>query len=111
MASPLSVFSAPGDALQSRVVPLRQQIDCPQCGARLIRKPGGRCPACGTAVARHVEAAREREEKIERVVAVVGTVLVVAVFALTTGLGLVEGVLAYAGAGAVMFYLAKKTFR
>jgi hypothetical protein len=37
-------------------------------------------------------------------------VLVVVVLGLTTGLGLVEGVLAYAGAGAVMFYLARKTF-
>jgi len=57
-----------------------------------------------------VQAVRNREERIERVVAVVGTVLVVAVLALTAGLGLVEGALAYAGAGAVMFYLARKTF-
>ena len=92
-------------------MPLRQQIDCPHCGARLVRKPGGRCPACGTAVAQHVEAARAREERIERIVAVIGTALVVTVFAFTAGLGLVEGVLAYAGAGAAMFYLAKKTFR
>ena len=67
-------------------------------------------PACGAAVPRHVEAARAREERIERVVAVIGTALVLLVFALTAGLGLVEGVLAYAGAGAVMFYLARKTF-
>lgn len=92
-------------------MPLRQKIDCPQCGAPLVRKPGGRCPACGTTVAQHVEQARAREERIERVVAVVGTGLVVAVFSLTAGLGLVEGVLAYAGAGAAMFYLAKRTFR
>jgi hypothetical protein len=57
-----------------------------------------------------VQAVRDREERIERVVAVVGTVLVVAVLGLSAGLGLVEGVLAYAGAGAVMFYLARKTF-
>ena len=43
-------------------------------------------------------------------VAVLGTVLVVAVLGLTAGVGLVEGALAYAGAGAVMFYLARKTF-
>jgi ribosomal protein S27AE len=91
-------------------VPLRQKIDCPQCGAPLVRKPGGRCPSCGTAVAAHVERVRTREERIERIVAVVGTVLVVAVFSMTAGLGLVEGVLAYAGAGAAMFYLAKRTF-
>ncbi len=44
-------------------------------------------------------------------VAIVGTVLVLIVFSMTAGIGLVEGVLAYAGAGAAMFYLAKKTFR
>jgi len=62
-------------------------------------------------VARHVEATQAREERIERVVAVIGSALVVLVFAVTTGLGLIEGVLAYAGAGALVFYLARKTFR
>ena len=62
------------------------------------------------AVALHVQTVRDREERIERVVAVIGTVLVVGVLAMTAGLGLVEGALAYAGAGAVMFYLARKTF-
>ena len=76
----------------------------------LGRTPGGRCPACGAAVAQHVQAVRDRETRIERVVAIIGTVLVVAVLALTAGLGLIEGALAYAGAGAVMFYLARKTF-
>ena len=75
-----------------------------------MRKPGGRCPACGVAVAEHVQAARDREERIERVVAVIGTVLVVALLAMTSGLGLVEGVVAYGTAGAAMFYLARKTF-
>jgi uncharacterized membrane protein len=91
-------------------VPIRTHVSCPSCGVELVRKPGGRCPACGTAVAGHVQAVRSREERIERVVAVVGTVLVAVVLGLTAGLGLVEGVLAYAGAGAVMFYLARKTF-
>ena len=62
-------------------------------------------------MAGHVEAARAREERIERVVAVVGTALVLLVFALTAGLGLVEGVLAYVGVGAAVFFLARKTFR
>ena len=53
---------------------------------------------------------RTREERIERVVAVVGTALVLGVFSLTAGLGLVEGVAMYAAAGAIMFYLARKTF-
>lgn len=91
-------------------MPLRLKVTCPGCGAALVRKPGGRCPACGAAVAGHVQEARAREERIERVVAVLGTGLVLLVFALTAGLGLVEGVLAYAGAGAVVFFLAKRTF-
>ena len=91
-------------------MPLRQRIACPHCGKDLVRKPGGRCPSCGAAVAEHVQAERDREERIERVVAVVGTLLVVIVFALTSGLGAIEGVVAYAGAGAVMFYLARKSF-
>jgi hypothetical protein len=41
---------------------------------------------------------------------VIGTVLVLAVFTLTAGVGLAEGVVMYAVAGAVMFYLARKTF-
>ena len=92
-------------------VPLLRKVHCPKCGDLLRRKRDGRCPACGAEVSRHVEDAHAREERIERVVAVVSTALVLLVFGLTAGLGLVEGVLAYAGAGAAMFYLAKKTFR
>ena len=75
-----------------------------------MRKHGGRCPSCGTGVAGHVQAAQAREERIEKTVAVVGTVLMLAVFGLTTGIGLAEGALMYAVAGALMFYLARKTF-
>lgn len=75
-----------------------------------MRKPGGRCPSCGAVVGKHVQEARDREERIERVVAVAGTLLVVIVFAMTSGLGLLEGVTAYAAAGAIMFYLARKSF-
>lgn len=75
-----------------------------------MRKPGGRCPSCGVAVAEHIQAARTREERIEKVVAVIGTALVLGVFAMTAGLGLVEGVAMYVAAGAIMFYLARKTF-
>ncbi len=91
-------------------MPLRLRIACPACGVALVRKPRGRCPACGAAVAGHVQEAQAREERIERVVAVVGSGLVLLVFALTAGLGLVEGVLAYAAAGAAVFFLAKRTF-
>jgi rRNA maturation endonuclease Nob1 len=91
-------------------VPLVTRIDCPRCGERLRRKPGGRCPACGAEVAARVQEARSREERIERVVAVVSTVLVLALFALTAGLGLLEGVLAYAAGGALVWLLAKRLF-
>jgi hypothetical protein len=53
---------------------------------------------------------RSREDRIEKVVAIIGTALVVAVFAMTAGLGLIEGVVAYGAAGAAMFYLARRTF-
>ena len=92
-------------------MPLRLKVDCPHCGAPLVRKPGGCCPSCGGAVASHVQDAQAREERVERVVAVLGTGLMLLVFTLTAGLGLVEGVLAYAGVGSVIFFLAKKTFR
>jgi hypothetical protein len=62
-------------------------------------------------VSAHVAAVRGREERIEKVVAVVGTALVILVFLLSGGLGLVEGVLIYAAVGAAVFYLAKKTFK
>ncbi len=75
-----------------------------------MRKPGGKCPGCGVAVGQHVQAARDREERIERIVAVVGTAAVVVVFTMTAGVGLLEGIAAYAGAGALMFWLARKTF-
>ena len=92
-------------------MPLRLKISCPQCGVPLVRKPGGRCPSCGAPVGEHVQGAQAREERIERLVAMVGTALVLLVFLFTAGLGLIEGVLAYAGAGAVIFFLARKTFR
>src|SRR5262249_57263107 len=84
---------------------VRLQLDCPECGAPLVRKPGGRCPSCGAAVAAHVQAARSREERIEKVVAVVGTALVLLVFAFTAGLGLLEGMAASVGPGAPMVSL------
>ncbi len=59
----------------------------------------------------HVEEVRGREERIEKVVAVVGTALVVLVLMLAGGVGLIEGILMYGAAGAAMFYLAKKTFK
>ncbi|GIW42276.1 MAG: hypothetical protein KatS3mg076_2853 [Candidatus Binatia bacterium] len=91
-------------------MPLVVRPDCPRCGARLVRKPGGRCPECGADVRRHVQEEREREERIERVVAVVATLLVLGVFLFAGGAGLVEGVLAYVAAGALVWWVAKRTF-
>jgi len=92
-------------------MPLPLRIPCPHCGKTLYRKTAGRCPDCGGSVSEHVTTVREREERIEKIVAVIGTVLVVGVFTLTSGLGLIEGVVMYAAAGAAMFYLAKRTFK
>ena len=70
-------------------MPVAIPVDCPACGVRLHRKPGGRCPECGADVTHHVTTARTREERIERVVAVVSTVLVLGVLLLGGGIGLV----------------------
>ena len=92
-------------------MPLHLRVPCPQCGKVLYRKLAGRCPACGSPVTAHVTAVREREDRIEKIVAVLGTALVILVFLLFGGLGLMEGVVTYAVAGAVIFYMAKKTFK
>ena len=91
-------------------MPIAPKVQCPSCHAPLVRKPGGRCPACGTSVAAHVVSERAREERIERVVAVVATVLVLGISLLTFGWSVLEGVLAYAAAGALVWVLARKTF-
>lgn len=91
-------------------MPFVTRIDCPSCGKRLRRKPGGRCPACGAEVAARVQAVRTREERIEQVVAIIATLLVVLVLAVGGGRGLVEGVAAYAVGGALVWFLAKRLF-
>jgi hypothetical protein len=91
-------------------VPVHHYPPCPSCGEKLVRKPAGRCPACGAEVAEFVAAQRDRETRIEKVVAVISTVLVVTVLVLGGGLGMIEGVLMYAVAGAFVWYLAKGTF-
>jgi hypothetical protein len=91
-------------------MPIAQKIHCPSCGARLVRKPAGRCPECGAAVAAHVAAERARESRFEKVVAVVATALVLLVSIFTAGLGLFEGAVVYAGAGALVWFLARHTF-
>ncbi|HEY8516857.1 MAG TPA: hypothetical protein VIS07_15215 [Candidatus Binatia bacterium] len=91
-------------------MPVHHYPPCPGCGAKLVRKPGGRCPSCGADVARFVAEQRDRETRIEQVVAVISTILVVSVLVFGGGLGLFEGVLMYAAAGAFVWYLAKGTF-
>lgn len=91
-------------------MPVSSPIACPECDAPLIRKPGGRCPNCGADVREHVLHERERETRIERVVAVVSTILVLSVSLFAGGCTVVEGVIAYAIAGAIMWFLAKRTF-
>lgn len=91
-------------------MPVHSYPPCPGCGEKLIRKPAGRCPHCGADVARFVSDERDRETRIEQVVAVVSTILVVTVMIFGGGLGIVEGVLMYGAAGAFVWYLAKGTF-
>jgi hypothetical protein len=91
-------------------MPVHSYPPCPSCGVKLVRKPGGHCPHCGADVARFVAAERDRETRIEKVVAVVSTILVVTVLVLGGGLGLLEGAAMYAAAGVFVWYLAKGTF-
>lgn len=91
-------------------MPIATKVDCPECDQPLIRRPGGCCPNCGTDVRDHVLKARLREKRIEQVVAVVSTILVLGVSLFAGGCTVVEGVIAYAVAGGVMWVLAKKTF-
>ncbi len=91
-------------------MPVATKINCPECDQPLLRRPGGRCPSCGTDVRDHVLKARLREKRIEQVVAVISTILVIGVSLTVGGCTVVEGVVVYAIAGAGMYALAQKTF-
>ena len=91
-------------------MPIRTRIECPKCESDLVVKRGGVCPNCGEPIAEHVAKARARERRIEQIVAVVASALVLALFLATSGIGLLEGVAAYAIVGAIIFYLARRTF-
>jgi predicted amidophosphoribosyltransferase len=91
-------------------MPLRTKIECPECAADLVVKRGGVCPNCGAAITEHVAKMRARERRIEQVVAIFGTVAVVAVFLVTSGASLLEGIAVYAGVGATMYWVARRTF-
>ncbi len=92
------------------MMPLRTKIECPECETDLVVKRGGVCPNCGAQIAEHVARVRARERRIEQIVAVIGTVLVIALFLATSGATLLEGVAAYAIAGATMYWIARRTF-
>lgn len=91
-------------------MPIHSHPPCPECGEKLVRKPAGRCPNCGASVTAFVTAERRREERIEKVVAIVATILVATILLVGGGLGALEGVLMYAAAGVFVWYLAKGTF-
>ena len=93
-------------------MPLRTKIECPACHQDLVVKRGGKCPSCGIPITAHVARIRARERRIEQAVAIIGTLMVLALFLSTTGisLGVIEGAAVYAAVGAVMFFLARKTF-
>jgi hypothetical protein len=91
-------------------MPLRTKIECPKCDAEMVVKRGGVCPNCGEPITEHVARVRAREKRIEQVVAVIGTALVLGVMLVTSGVSLLEGIAAYAIVGAVMYYLALRTF-
>jgi len=91
-------------------MPLRTKIECPACDADLVVKRGGVCPNCGARITEHVARARSRERRIEQVVAIVATVMVVGVAVVTSGATLFEGIAVYAIVGAIMYYLARRTF-
>jgi hypothetical protein len=76
----------------------------------MVRRPGGRCPECKADVRRHVQEERDRETRIEKVVAVISTILVVGLSLFAGGCSVVEGALAYAVAGAAIWYWGRRTF-
>lgn len=91
-------------------MPIRTKIECPNCEADLVVKRGGMCPNCGAPITEHVARARARERRIEQVVAIIASALVLGLFLITSGIGLIEGVAVYAAVGAAVFFIARRTF-
>ncbi len=91
-------------------MPIPPKFHCPECGVEMKRRPGGKCPECGVDVREHVRDERDREERIEKVVAVVSTILVLALSLFAGGCSVVEGVLVYAVAGFAVWYWGRGTF-
>ncbi len=74
------------------------------------RRPAGRCPHCGTDVRHHVETERDRETAIEKVVAVISTILVIALSLFAGGCTIFEGVIVYVIAGVLVWWWGRRTF-
>jgi hypothetical protein len=91
-------------------MPILQKFHCPDCGHLMQRRPAGRCPHCGADVRRYVQEERERETVIEKVVAVISTILVVGLSLFAGGCTVVEGVAVYAIAGVIVWWWGRKTF-
>lgn len=91
-------------------MPIFQKFHCPECGRLMERRPAGRCPHCGTDVRRHVQEERERETAIEKVVAVISTILVLGLSLFVGGCTVVEGVVVYAVAGVLVWWWGRRTF-
>jgi hypothetical protein len=91
-------------------MPLRTKIECPECETDLVVKRGGVCPNCGAPITEHVARMRARERRIEQIVAVIATVLMIGLFLVTSGATLFEGIAAYVAVGATMYWLARRTF-
>jgi len=91
-------------------MPIVAKIECPECHQPLVRKPGGRCPHCHADVREHVVQERARETRIDQIIAVISTILVIGVSLFVGGCNVVEGAIAYAVAGAIMWVAARKTF-
>ena len=94
----------------SSFMPYVTKIECPRCEQELVRKTGGRCPNCGEMITAHVARVRLREKRIEQVIAIVATALVLALFLWGGGFGLIEGIAIYAIAGLGVWYWGKGTF-
>ena len=91
-------------------MPIFQKFYCPSCGQLMQRRPAGRCPHCGTDVRSHVQHERERETTIEKVMAVISTILVIALSLFAGGCTIFEGVVVYAVAGLLVWWWGRRTF-
>jgi uncharacterized paraquat-inducible protein A len=91
-------------------MPIAPKYFCPECGAEMKRRPEGKCPRCRADVREHVREERDRETRIEKVVAVIATIMVLSLSLFAGGCSVVEGVVMYAILGAIVWYWGRNTF-